>query len=327
MGDSRVQIAVFNDGLAHLSRRAALQWCAERGVDGFELGVGGWRHADHIDLDGVLRERSARDELLSDFAEFGISLQCVNAAGNPLHPDRKVADRHASAIKAAVELAALLGVSRVVTMSGCPGGPDAGRLPIFAPWALNPDREDLWGWQWAKRIAPFWKTLARGTLAAHPDVEVCIELHAGAAIYNPASFRLLRAASGGRLRLNFDPSHFWWMGIEPLTVVEQLGDQIGWMHAKDTLIRTEWVRREGVFDFRHGEDSADVPWRFVSVGEGHDEHYWRELLTAVRAGGYDGPLSIEYEEPPPRDCEAIESGVERSLAAVRRALRELEPAA
>jgi sugar phosphate isomerase/epimerase len=322
-----VQIAAFNDGLAHLSRRGALQWCAERGVDGFELGVGGWRQADHVDLDLVLREPSARVELLSDCAEFGISLECINAAGNPLHPDRKIAERHASAIRAAVELAARLDVPRVVTMSGCPGGPDGGRLPIFGPWALNPDREDLWAWQWEKRIAPFWQEIARTTLAAHPGVQVCIELHAGAAIYNPASFRLLRAASGSRLGLNLDPSHFWWMGIEPLTVVEQLGSQIGWMHAKDTLIRPERVRREGIFDFRRGDDGTDVPWSFVSVGDGHSDHDWRELFGAVRANGYAGPVSIEYEEPPPRDSESIESGVERSLTAVRRALRELEPAA
>jgi sugar phosphate isomerase/epimerase len=313
-----MEIAIFNDGLAHLDRREALRWCAERGVTLFELGVGGWRQADHVDLDLVLRDRSARAELLSDCAEFGISLACVNAAGNPLHPDPAVAAHHAAAIRGAIELADELGVERVVTMSGCPGGPDGGRLPIFAPWALNPDCEDLWNWQWHERVRPFWEELARTVLAEHPRVQLCIELHAGAAAYNPASFRRLSAATGERLRLNFDPSHFWWMGIEPMAVLDELGDQVGWMHGKDTLLRDDAIRREGIFDFRYGDDGGDVPWRFVSVGEGHGDEYWHELFDVARGAGYDGPVSIEYEEPPPRVAASIEAGVERSLTALRR---------
>jgi sugar phosphate isomerase/epimerase len=315
-----VEVAIFNDGLAHLSRRAALQWCAERGVHTFELGVGGWRQADHVDLDRVLRERSARDELLSDLAEFGISVGCVNAAGNPLHPVASVASCHAAALDGAVALARRLGVEQVVTMSGCPAGPDGGSLPIFAPWALNPDCEDLWAWQWEERVRPFWTEFARSTLTNDADVRVCIELHAGAAIYNPSSFRRLSVVTGGRVKLNFDPSHFWWMGIDPLAVLELLGDQVGWVHAKDTLVRNERVREDGVLDFRRGDDGEQTAWSFTSVGDGHGDAYWHELLAALVQAGYEGPVSIEYEEPPPRNPASIEAGVERSLRALTRIL-------
>lgn len=321
-----MQVALFNDGLAHLDRREALRWCAERGVSTLELGVGGWRQAEHVDLDLVLREPSARRELLADLDEFGISLACVNAAGNPLHPDRAVGASHAAAIRGAIELADRLGVERVVTMSGCPGGPDGGRLPIFAPWALNPDCEDLWRWQWEERVRPFWEELGRTVLAEHPRVLLCIELHAGAAAYNPASFRRLSEAAGGRLWLNFDPSHFWWMGIDPLLVLDEIGDRVGWMHGKDTVLRDDAIRREGIFDFRYGADGEDVPWRFVSVGEGHGDEYWQALFHLARRAGYDGPVSIEYEEPPPRVGSSIEAGVERSLTALRRILGERRPA-
>jgi sugar phosphate isomerase/epimerase len=167
-------------------------------------------------------------------------------------------------------------------------------------------------------VRPFWEELGRTVLADHPRVQLCIELHAGAAAYNPASFQRLSAAAGGRLRLNFDPSHFWWMGIEPLAVLEELGDQVGWMHGKDTLLRDDAIRRDGIFDFRYGDDGDDVPWRFVSVGEGHGDEYWMELFELARNAGYDGPVSIEYEEPPPRIDASIEAGVERSLTALRR---------
>lgn len=322
-----MEISVFNDGLAHLSRREALAWCAQRGVTGLELGVGGWRQAEHVELGRVIHESRARQELRADLEEFGVSLVCINAAGNPLHPDPAIAGAHADAIRGAVELADTLGVRKVVTMSGCPGGPDGGTLPIFAPWALNPDCENLWAWQWETRVRPFWEELTRTTLTRFPDVQLCIELHAGAAIYNPSSFRRLSEVTGDRLRLNFDPSHFWWMGIEPSAVLEGLGEQVGWMHGKDTLLRHEWLRREGIFDFRYGDDGDDVPWRFVSVGDGHRDDLWRELFEQAQKAGYDGPVSIEYEEPPPRDDLSIEAGVDRSLTALRRILGDRTTAA
>jgi sugar phosphate isomerase/epimerase len=205
-------------------------------------------------------------------------------------------------------------------MSGCPGGPHGGKLPIFAPWALNPDCEDLWAWQWRERIEPFWADFAQTNLAETPTVQVCIELHAGAAIYNPSSFRRLSRATSGRLRLNFDPSHFWWMGIDPFEVLVSLGDQVRWVHAKDTLVRAKQVREDGVFDFRYGESHADAPWRFTFVGGGHGDEYWESLLAALRAAGYEGPVSIEYEEAPPTTPSSLELGIERSIAALRRVL-------
>src|SRR3954469_20098577 len=142
-----MRIGVFDDGLAHLGLHEALAWCAERGVDRLELAVGGWRPAEHADLDRLLREPAERDRLAGELRAHGVALSCVNAAGNPLHPDASVAADHAGRLRGAVQLAALLGVERVVTMSGSPAGPAGGELPIFAPWALTPDRDDLWAWQ------------------------------------------------------------------------------------------------------------------------------------------------------------------------------------
>jgi sugar phosphate isomerase/epimerase len=205
-------------------------------------------------------------------------------------------------------------------MSGCPSGPNGGELPIFAPWALNPDCEDLWAWQWEERISPFWRQFARAVLAEHADVRVCIELHAGAFSYNPSSFERLNGATDGRLSLNFDPSHFWWQGIDPFEVLSDLGDLVDWVHAKDTVIYADRVRRDGVIDFRRGEHGGETTWHFGAVGDGHGDEYWHQLLGEVVRAGYQGPISIEYEEPPPRDSASIEAGVERSLGALQRIL-------
>ena len=145
-----------------------------------EMGVGGWAKAAHqLPLDQLLREPGERNRLAGELSENGLTLSCVNAAGNPLHPDPAVGPRHAALLRGAVELAGLLGVDRVVTMSGCPGGRDGGPSPVFAPWALTPDDESLWNWQYEQRLAPFWKELGAWARTAAPAVLICLELHAG----------------------------------------------------------------------------------------------------------------------------------------------------
>ncbi len=45
-----MRVGLFTDGLAHLGRREALQWCAERGILDLEMGVGTWSPRPHLDL-------------------------------------------------------------------------------------------------------------------------------------------------------------------------------------------------------------------------------------------------------------------------------------
>jgi len=318
-----LQIGVFNDGLAHMPREQAFAWCAERGIDRIEMGVGGWAQAaGHLDLSGLLREASARDRLLGELREHGLGLSCVNAAGNPLHPDPEIGARHAAAVRGAIELARLLGVGTVVTMSGCPGSRDGGRTPVFAPWALTPDDESLWEWQLEHRLRPFWRELSSWAADAAPGVTICLELHPGASAYSPGSYWRLAEHAGPNLGVNFDPSHFWWQGIDPFSVIEDVGDRIGFAHGKDTLIHPDRVRRDGVIDFRHPVDPATAGWHFAAVGDGHDIAVWAELLAALRAAGFDGDLSIEHEDP----RMGPEEGIETSLAGLRAALAHPEVA-
>ena len=316
-----MQIGVFNDGLAHMTREQAFAWCAERGIGRIEMGVGGWAQAtSHLDLGGLLREGSARDRLLGELREHGLALSCVNAAGNPLHPDPEIGARHAAAVRGAIDLAHLLGVSTVVTMSGCPGSRDGGRTPVFAPWALTPDDESLWEWQLEHRLGPFWRELCGWAAEAAPDVTICLELHPGASAYSTGSYLRLAEYAGPNLGVNFDPSHFWWQGIDPLCVISDVGDRIGFAHGKDTLIHADRVRRDGVIDFRHPVDPATASWHFAAVGTGHDGDAWAALLGALRAAGYDGDVSIEHEDP----RMGAEEGIEASLAALRAALAQPE---
>ena len=169
-----MRIGVFNDGLAHRSREQAFAWCAEHGLEAIEMGVGGWgRRAPHqLPLDELLRDPGRARPAGRPALARARARRCVRERRRqpPLHPDPAVGPtRHAALVRGAVELAALLGVDRVVTMSGCPGGRDGGPSPVFALWALVPDDEPLWEWQYRE---PAGAVLARagrpGRADAHP---------------------------------------------------------------------------------------------------------------------------------------------------------------
>src|SRR5262249_58182872 len=132
-----------------------------------ELGIGTWGPwpRPHLDL-ATIGKAAERDRLAGELREFGIRLVAVNAAGNLLHPDpAKRADAQAR-FKAAVELAVAVGVMRVVTMSGCPAGPNGGGIGVFPCWATSADDERLFDWQMQNEVGPYWQAdrawLAKG---------------------------------------------------------------------------------------------------------------------------------------------------------------------
>ncbi|MGH6941265.1 sugar phosphate isomerase/epimerase family protein [Hypericibacter sp.] len=319
-----MRIGVFSDSLAKLGRRDLFAWCAKRGITDIELGVGAWGPwpRPHLDLVTV-GERAERDRLAGQLREYGIRLGAVNAAGNLLHPDpAKRADAQAR-FKAAVELAVAMGVDRVITMSGCPAGAAGGALGVFPCWATSADDERLFTWQLEHEVGPFWRQTSDWLAQEAPEVMVCLEMHPGVTIFSSAGFEALLPYIGRNVGLNMDPSHFWWQGIDPVTVVEAFGDRIGWSHGKDTILYPDRIRRHGVLHFAPPADPSQAPWHFASVGEGHDDATWVTLFNAMRAAGYDGVISIEHEDPRYDG----EEGTQRSVDGLRRALGRLEAAA
>lgn len=297
-----------------------LVWCEERDVRDLEFGVGGYSPAPHIDAAALLEDRVARADLIARLREAGAQIAALNASGNPLHPERSVSARHDQALRDALRLAAALDVDRVVAMSGCPGARGGGNWPVFAGGAWLPDMEGLAEWQWAERIVPYWRELSAWAQREAPGVAICLELHPGAAAYNAESYRRLRDAAYDNVRVNLDPSHFWWQGIDPVRTVQALEDAVGFVHGKDTLIYPERVALHGVLDFRWPSAVDEMPWHFCAVGEGRRAAEWESLLRALLQSGYDGVISVEHEDP--RYGE--EEGIERSIAGLRSALAGME---
>jgi sugar phosphate isomerase/epimerase len=282
--------------------------------------VGGYSPAPHIDAGALLEDRASRADLLARLRDAGAVLAALNASGNPLHPDPAIGAPHDRALRDALRLAAELGVDRVVAMSGCPGAKGDGAWPVFAGGAWLPDMEGLAKWQWAERILPYWRELSAWAQREAPGVAICLELHPGAAVYNAESYRRLREATAENVRVNLDPSHFWWQGIDPVRSVEALGDAVAFVHGKDTLVYPDRVALHGVLDFRWPGSVDEMPWHFCAVGEGRPPAEWASLLRTLKQSGYDAVISVEHEDP--RYGE--EDGIERSIAGLREALAVVE---
>ena len=144
-------------------------------------------------------------------------------------------------------------------------------------------------------MLPYWDEAA--AFARTHGVRVAIEPHPGFVVYNTASMLRLREAVGATVGVNFDPSHLFWQGMDPLACVRALGDAIFHVHAKDTGFQEELLALNGVLETISGDRHTERSWIFRSVGAGHPVSFWRELVGALREAGYDGALSIEHEDP------------------------------
>src|SRR5439155_13058013 len=144
----------------------------------------------------------------------------LNCNGNPLNPLPGVGPKHADDLRRTIELAGLLGVPNVVTMSGTPGSdPDA----KYPSWVVNPWDGvylDVLDYQWDV-AAGFWTGI--DALARARGVRVAIEMHPHNLVFSPVTLRKLVDLTGATsIGAEMDPSHLMWQGM-----VQRLADQPG----------------------------------------------------------------------------------------------------
>jgi sugar phosphate isomerase/epimerase len=298
----------------------ALLVLRDLGLESAEINSGGFLPATHLPIADLRASQGAREDYLGLFRDAGITLTALNCNGNPLHPDPEVRDKHGQDVRDAIELGALLGVQRVVTMSGLPGSDAGARLPSWTVLPWDSAYLDARDYQWDEVALPYWRDVQ--ARAADADVRVCIEMHPHNVVYNPATMlRLAEQIGATHVGAEMDPSHLFWQGIDPVAAVEALGDLVYNAAAKDTRIN-EAASVNGVLDDRHGRVRPDQPgavslggrytlsrwpenasWDFVAVGRGHDVTFWRRFLTALETVDPDMAVNIEHED---RDLDQIE---------------------
>jgi len=308
-----MKVGVFTVLFSEMPFEKMLDHVAEAGCEAVEIGTGGYPPDAHCNVAELLKDPGARRRYLRAIEKRGLVISGLSCHGNPLHPQARQARRFHQVWRRTVQLAEALGVERVITFSGCPGDSDEAKCPnwVTCPWP--PDYSELVKWQWEEKLIPYWRREGEYALK-HGVKMICFEMHPGFCVYNPETLLKLRGAVGEVLGANFDPSHLFWQGIDAVAAIRELGPAIYHVHAKDAKVDPINASRHGVLDTKPYTQEIQRSWIFRTIGWGHDESLWRDIVSALRLVGYDWVLSIEHED----SLMSMEEGFRRAVALLKR---------
>ena len=125
-------------------------------------------------------------------------------------------------------------------------------------------------------------------------VRFALEVHPTEIAYDFVTTRKALAAIDRRegFGINLDPSHFIPQFLDPAAFAMEFADRIYHVHVKDSQVMLDGRRSILGSHIDFGE--ADRGWTFVSPGHGDVD--FEALFRALNRIGYDGPLSVEWED-------------------------------
>jgi sugar phosphate isomerase/epimerase len=310
-------VTLFTGQWADLSLEALAQKVSEWGFDGLELACWG----DHFEVDKALADDGyveAKRDLLEKYGLecFAISShlvgQCICDPIDERHksilPPRiwgdgdpeGVRQRAAEEMKNTARAAKLFGVDVV---NGFTGSSVWGKLYFFPPTSqadIDAGYKDF-AERWLPILEVFEEEGVKFGLEVHPTeiaYDIVTARRALDALDNHPSFGF-----------NFDPSHFIHQFIDPVFFIDGFPDRIFHMHVKDS--RVQLNGRNSILSSHLDFGDPRRGWDFVSPGRGDVE--WDQLIRALNRIGYQGPLSIEWED----SGMDREWGAQEALAMVR----------
>lgn len=302
-----MKVGVFAVLFSSMEFEKALDYIKSVGCEAVEIGCGGYVGDAHCKPAELLDDEQALAAFKQAVESRDLEISALSAHANPVHPDPAIGEPHSAAIKNTIMLAEKLGVETVVTFSGCPGGGPEDKHPnwVTCPWP--PDFSETVKWQWEEVLIPYWKETA--AFAKDHGVRIAIEMHPGFCVYSAETMLALRDAAGDNVGANFDPSHLFWQGADPVCAIRALGEAVFHFHAKDTKIDPINTSVNGVLDTKSYRDAINRSWIFRTVGYGNGEGVWRDIVSNLRMVGYDGALSIEHEDSLMSGREGFEKAV------------------
>ena len=294
-------VTLFTGQWADLPLETLAREAADWGFDGLELACWG----DHFDVEKALEQdgycRGRRDLL----AKHGLNVWAVSnhLAGQAvcdriderhkaILPPRVWGDgdpegvrgRAAEEMKKTAHAASELGVDVV---NGFTGSSIWHLLYAFPP--TGQEQYDEGFEDFANRWNPILDTFDE------VGVRFGLEVHPTEIAFDIATARRAVDAVGGRqaFGFNYDPSHLGYQGVDYVRFIYEFSDRIFHVHMKDVWW-ADTPGRSGVFGGNLDFGDIDRYWDFRSIGRGNID--FEEIIRALNRIGYDGPLSIEWED-------------------------------
>jgi sugar phosphate isomerase/epimerase len=318
-------VTLFTGQWADLPFEEVCRLASEWGYDGLEIACWG----DHFEVDKAVSDDtyvSGRLEILKRYNLEVFAISChltgqavcdhpIDERHQAILPDRiwgdgqpeGVRQRAAEEIKDTARAAAKLGVSTVVGFTGSSIWHTVAMFPPVPPHMIDAGYQDF-----ADRWNPILDVFDEvGVRFAH-------EVHPSEIAYDYWTTVRTLEAIGRReaFGLNFDPSHFIWQDLDPVGFLYDFRDRIYHVDCKESVKR---------FNGRNGRLGSHLPWAdprrgwdFVSTG--HGDVPWEPIFRMLNSIGYDGPISIEWEDA---GMDRLIGGPD-ALAFIRR-LTEIEP--
>ncbi len=302
-----MRIGLLTAPFSSLSLEEALDRAVEVGVSAVEVGSGGYPGHPHCPVDELLKSESKRAEYLEAISSRGLIISALSCHNNPIHPDQEVAKEADEVFRRTVRLAQLLEVPVINTFSGLPAGAAGDRMPnwVTCPWP--PHFLEMLDYQWHQVAIPYWKEAAK--FAGDHGIKVAFEMHPGMLVYNVDTMLRMRDAAGPTIGCNFDPSHLFWNGVDPVAAIRKLGDAIFHVHGKDVYVDPINVSVNGCNDNKPYDRIPERSWTFRSIGYGHSAKTWKDIVSAFRMVGYDYVISVEHEDALMSVDEGLAKGV------------------
>ncbi len=293
-------VTLFTGQWADLPLETLAQKTSEWGFDGLELACWG----DHFEVDKALESdkyvREKRDLLEKyNLGCWAISNhlvgQCVcdpiDVRHSRILPPRLWGDgdpegvrqRAAEEIKNTASAAKLFGVDVV---NGFTGSSVWAKLYFFPPTSQEDIEE---GYQdFANRWTPIFDHFQAN------GIKFGLEVHPTEIAYDIITFqRALKAVDHHpAFGANFDPSHLIHQFVDPVEFIYEFGDRIYHAHVKDSRVRL--TGRNSILSSHLDFGDPRRGWDFVSPG--HGDVKWDPIVRALNSAGYQGPLSIEWED-------------------------------
>ncbi len=289
-----MRIGVFTVLFQNLLLEQALDRAVDVGVTAVEIGTGGYPGSHHCPVDELLDDKGKRERYTEAIHSRGLRISAFSCHYEPLHPNKKLAKESDEVFRKTVRLAELLEVPVVNVLSSCPAGAPGDTMPnwVTCPWP--PHFLEILDYQWNEVAIPYWKEA--GKFASDHGVKIGMEMHPGQLVYNVETLFRLRDAVGPVLGCNFDPSHLFWNGVDPVAAIRKLGGAIYHVHGKDVYVDRLNVSVNGCNDNKPYDRIAERSWTFRAIGYGHDAKTWKDIMSVFRLIGYDYVVSIEHED-------------------------------
>lgn len=313
-----MKLALCTDVLADLAFSEMLDCVKQYGISGVEMTAGGWSPCPHVKTEELLASPAKLAAFRGELEKRGIEIVALNCSGNPLAPGA-LGEKHTASSYRTVELAAKLGVKKIVMMSGLPGGGPDDKIPNWITSTVSwPDyMPGVVDYQWNEVAIPWWQAFARHA-AEHGIEQIALEEFPSQLVYNPSTLLRLRDAVGDIIGMNLDPSHLIAMGADPIAAARKLEGVIYHVHGKDARIERGLADVDGLLEYQPVTETKSRTWNYVAVGCGQDLKWWKEFFSVLRMTGYNGYVSLEMEDL----TMSVEAGLRTSIDALNATLSQ-----